>query len=505
MRTTPVPQEPSRPRRLRRARMPLLAVTAVATAVTAAGSVAGVASAGPDPGRLAGMTAGRTAEVSREVAVSTVGALRAAVAAALPGDRIVVADGRYSVPTPIKLIRPGTATEPITIAAAHVGKAELTGAAGFAVHAPYVVIEGFRFAHGTGVTALTSAAHVRFTRNVFKLTSTVRNWLTVAADDAEIDHNTFRDKGTVGVFLQVTGGGTSSMAKRVWVHHNSFTNHTFGGGNGGESLRLGLSTRQRASAYAVVEYNMFVRADGDREAISVKSSDNIVRYNRIQTSLGTVTLRHGNRNRVEGNLLIGGSTGIRVFGNDHTVVNNVVQSSSGQALEIPGGDIRNDTTGTAKQDAADRVLVGFNTFAYNAAKPVQLGSKSEPYAPLGITLVNNIVMGGSDTASSPAATLTSGARATWSGNLLYNLTGKGLPSSGYRTVNTRLTKDSAGIYRPAPDSPAIGAAVGAYPSVPLDLEGQVRPVVASVGADEVVGTPVTHALLTSAAVGPAAS
>ena len=98
-------------------------------------------------------------------------------------------------------------------------------------------------------------------------------------------------------------GPSGAMAQRVHVHHNYFYNHQFKGANGGESIRLGLSGRQHAEPTALIENNLFEKADGDSEAISIKSSDNVVRYNTIPDSKGT-SLRHGNT-RVEGNILFG--------------------------------------------------------------------------------------------------------------------------------------------------------------------------------------------------------
>ena len=96
-----------------------------------------------------------------------------------------------------------------------------------------------------------------------------------------------------------------------------------------EAIRFGLSGRQHADARGVIERNLFERADGDSEAISIKSSNNVVRANTLRDTRGTISLRHGSGTTVEGNFILGGRSGIRFFGNDHTIVNNVVQASSG--------------------------------------------------------------------------------------------------------------------------------------------------------------------------------
>src|SRR5204862_10337 len=87
-------------------------------------------------------------------------------------------------------------------------------------------------------------------------------------------------------------------------------------------------------------------------------SADIIRYNTLLNSNGTITLRHGNGNLVEGNLLIGGQAGIRIFGNNHTVINNLIQNSGigSQEIEVGAGEVRDDTRSTTASDAASDEL-----------------------------------------------------------------------------------------------------------------------------------------------------
>ncbi|WP_426998444.1 chondroitinase-B domain-containing protein [Pseudarthrobacter sp. N5] len=87
------------------------------------------------------------------------------------------------------------------------------------------------------------------------------------------------------MYLGIEGAGTTEMAQRVHVYRNYFSDQSFSGANAGEPIRLGVSPRALSSAHAVVEFNLFERANGDPEAISVKSSDNTIRYNTIRNSL----------------------------------------------------------------------------------------------------------------------------------------------------------------------------------------------------------------------------
>jgi poly(beta-D-mannuronate) lyase len=433
------------------------------------------------------------------VVVSSVAGLRSALAGAVPGDVIEVADGTYSTSDVIAITKAGTAKDPITVRAQHVGKATVTGSGGFTIGSgtSYVVLSGFRLTGSRALSIPAGAAHVRITRNLVQISGSAQYWLTVAGDDAQIDHNTFQHKPTLGNFIEVVGPG-SAMAQRTWIHHNYFLDQSYSGGNGGESIRVGLSGRQHSAAHAVVENNLFEKCDGDLEVISVKSTSDIIRYNTLRDSDGTITLRHGWGSLVEGNYLLGGETGIRIFGNDHTVINNVVQNSTGQALAIGGGEVRDDTTSGTDHEAADHVLVAFNTFAADESSPLKMGDSSKAYQPSDITVADNVISGtGSGLRSQGGTSL------HYQGNLLHGVSAGALPSAGYTTADPKLTLDPAGLYRLTAGSPAIDAAAGSFPTVTLDMDGQARTGTKDIGADEFGSA--HREPLTTADVGPAAS
>lgn len=432
--------------------------------------------------------------------VSSLSALQTALNGAAPGDRIVLANGSYSASTSIKISKSGTSTAPITVAAAKVGGVTISGKAGFSFGTvSNVVISGFVFTHGGGLSVPSTANHIQITRNSFQMPGAQEYWLTVAGDEVQIDHNNFEHKSTIGNFIEVVGPGSSGMAQRTWIHHNYFLDQSYTGANGGESIRVGLSGRQHSSAKAIIEDNLFEQCDGDLEIVSVKSTDDIVRYNTVRNSKGTITLRHGWNNRVEGNYLIGNATGIRVFGNNQVVVNNVVENSTGQALEIGGGEVRDDTTSDTDHDAVDHALVAFNTFVGDTSSPIQLGDGGKAYQPNDVTVADNVVTG-----SGSAVSLKGGSSLHYSGNMLSGVSGGGMPSSGYTSANPKLVADSAGLYRLSAGSPAIGAAIGSYPQVTVDMDGQARTGTFDIGADQLNGSGPLREPLTTGGVGPTA-
>ncbi|MFJ8965108.1 polysaccharide lyase 6 family protein [Lentzea sp. NPDC102401] len=400
------------------------------------------------------------------VSVSSVSSLQAALDTARAGQRIVLAQGLHTAEQPIKITKSG-----ITVAAQTVGGTVFTRG-GFELGAVRdVTIEGFVF-DGTSTLSIPAEAQAtRITRNTYNGNKDGAS-LTVSADDVQVDHNTFSNRSNEGVYLQITGPG-SEIAKRTWVHHNYFYNHSFTGSNGGESIRLGYSHKQSKSAYAVIEHNLFEKANGDPEAISVKSSDNTVRFNTIRDSKGYIVLRHGNRTTVEGNVLFG--SGIRFHGNDHKVFNNYVQNTGDRAIVFGKGSETDSGPTSTSHDRPDRVTVAFNTLIGTGAV---VDSDTGTYAPKDCVLANNVIQG----SSSKLVDMMSGSTVKYEGNIVWGGTA-GMPS-GYRTVDPKLVRDANGLLRLASGSPAIDSSAGTYSYVTRDFDPQPRVGKPDVGADE---------------------
>ncbi len=428
------------------------------------------------------------------VRVTSLSALQTALNNAAPGDRVELADGSYTATTAIAIKKSGTTGAPITVTAANIGKAEIKGSAGFSFAAGLhdVVLQGFSLRHGGSLSVPGDAHHLRLTRNSVQLTS-AGNWVTVNGNDVEVDRNTFQNRSTEGVFLQVSGPG-AEIAQRTRVHRNLFANHTFAGANGGESIRLGYSHKQSRSARAVIELNLFEKANGDPEAISVKSSDNVVRHNTIRDSTGYVVLRHGSRNVVDGNVLLG--SGIRFHGNDHEVVNNHVAGSGDRAIVFGTGSEADSGPTSTGHDRPDRVTVAFNTLVGTGQV---IDNDGGAFLPKDCVLANNIVRG---TAQTRLIDIASGSTVRYEGNIVFGATA-GIPH-GYRSVDPKLVVDAAGLSRLSAGSPAIDTAVGSYPSVTTDFDPHARTGALDVGADEFGGS-VARKPLTKADVGPGAA
>ncbi|WP_457028988.1 polysaccharide lyase 6 family protein [Kitasatospora sp. P5_F3] len=450
-----------------------------------------------------------SARAATTVTVGSLNDLQKAIDRALPGDRITLADGTYTVPSggSIRVSgRNGTVEAPITILSQSRGGAVLQGERGFVFSdSGNITVSGFAFRQRTTLEIPASCPRIRLTRNDFRFADiSGLDWVVVRGDDAKIDRNRFHDRTTEGIFLVVDGPGSTAMAQRPQILRNHFRDHSYSGANGGESIRLGVSSRALADADALVEYNLFERCDGDPEAVSVKSSGNTVRYNTVRDSRGGIVLRHGNGSTVEGNYLLGGTDGLRLYGNDHLVVNNYLAGLSGRALVIGSGTTRDHHDGESTEerqghDACDRAVIAYNTLVGNART---LSGETRTFPPRDVVVADNILSGSTGTLVAMGAT----SGFTWRSNILWGAAANGtIPSTGYRRVDPLLRKESDGVYRLSAGSPAINAATTAAPAVTQDLDGHPRGSSRDIGADEYTTLAPLRRPLTPADVGPDAA
>jgi len=118
------------------------------------------------------------------------------------------------------------------------------------------------------------------------------------------------------------------IAQRVWIHHNYFHDFTNAGVNGAETIRFGLSGLSMSTGNGMIEYNLFIRCNGENELISNKSSGNTYRYNTLIDSPGAqLTLRHGNDCQAYGNYFRN-TDGLRVYGDRHQIFSNYFEGNT---------------------------------------------------------------------------------------------------------------------------------------------------------------------------------
>ena len=281
-----------------------------------------------------------------------------------------------------------------------------------------------------------------------------RDWVTIGGKShhIRIDHNDFGPKSVVGNMIMVGGEGTQ-IAQHNRIDRNYFHDITYGGGNGWETIRLGLSSLAPSSGFNVVELNLFRGASGDPETISVKSSDSVVRYNTYRATNGEITLRHGNRNQVYGNHLLAdglaSAKGIRVLGADHKIFENTfVGIQASPAILLRAGTHGDTDTNGREFYRVYRAQVVNNTIVGGAG--ITVGGRG-PLAPLACVVANNrfkdapaaVVDNGENTRLEANATVAAGETAAVTAPVA------GGPRAATGSITTRaLTETDVG-----PDAP----------------------------------------------------
>ncbi|MEL7426261.1 MAG: chondroitinase-B domain-containing protein [Bacteroidota bacterium] len=453
-----------------------------------------------------------------------------------------------------------SANNPVVIRAETVGGVTLRGESHFVVRkSSHVILEGFVF-DGQGedtLVKLEGSNNVRITRNVFELETTESiKWVFVGgvwndntypfdfpSHHNRIDHNLFQNKETPGHYITIDGSFDDSSSEEVYyqsqhdrIDHNYFRNNGPRAVNEQESIRIGWSEMSLSSGYTIVEHNLFEDCDGDPEIVSVKSCDNIIRHNTFLASYGTLSLRHGNRNRVEGNYFFGngkaigtspaGSTlytgGIRIYGTDHIIINNYMEGLTGTIWDAPitltmGDAVDGQSSNLSKHFRAERVTIAYNTLVNNS-HGIEIGydNNNQYNRDLAdITIANNLITGSENSMVEIIDTDNDqGDNITWLSNLMYP-TGDATVLTGATTTSFDLDQASnenpflefdsnSNLWRVTANTPLYESNL-AEAAVDEDIEGQARPEVSNPGADHYSMDAIRFAPLTPEDVGPDAA
>ncbi|MEM9686750.1 MAG: chondroitinase-B domain-containing protein [Bacteroidota bacterium] len=468
------------------------------------------------------------------------------VNAAMPGDVFIVQNGTYN---DFEAVFTAVAQEnnPITVRAESIGGVTLTGDSHFVLEtAAHIIIEGFVFdCEGDNtLIKLEGSNNIRITRNVFELTTVESvKWVYIGgiyndytfqhtSHHNRIDHNIFQNKATPGHYITIDGtsnedGSVSLQSQYDRIDHNYFKNNSSRAANEQESIRIGWSQMSMSSGFTTVEHNLFEDCDGDPEIVSVKSSDNIIRHNTFRRSYGTLSLRHGNRNRVEGNYFFGDGKpngnfntstiytgGIRIYGTDHVIVNNYMEGLQGTIWDAPialtqGDAIDGNSTNLTKHFRAERVTIAYNTLVNNT-HGIEIGyDKSGDYNKKlkDITIANNVIIGTENSLVTYIDGNDQDGEVSWFNNIMYP-TGAATLVSGGPDFNAAEVNETDPIlnfdgtlWRATAASPTVESAVPAL-SINQDIDGHPRPDVSAAGADHYSLETVQYNPLTPDDVGP---
>ena len=463
-----------------------------------------------------------------QITVSDTIQLRNAIATAKPGDVILMNDGEWKN-TIIHFNAIATGKAPITLKAKTPGKVILTGASQLAFLRPHLIVDGLFFTKGQ-IGDLKANAVVEFKSDSCRLTNTAivdynpaekktnYYWVYFKGNRNQVDHCFFKGKNN----LQPLVGNDHKDSRHNKVSYCHFKDVPHTPDNGREIFRIwgygGNEETGNDGAYFIVENNLFERAHGEgSEIISLKSNRNIVRYNTIIATRGGITGRSGNFNTIESNYIFGnnekGTSGIRVAGQGHRVINNYVADVTGDGLSIMCGEfidsaltpnyspILREGTALGRVPRYGHVKDGLfanNTFVNIGGVGIFVGSSYNPnpagdqrmLVPENNRIINNLVYKKDTTGAGISVTIASTKppldRFKFTPNILdRNISygaSKNSKDNGINVADPMLElKD--GLYRPSVKGAAVNK--GVWADVKDDMDGQIRSdIKTDIGADE---------------------
>lgn len=261
------------------------------------------------------------------------------VALLTPGDTLTMANGIWRNVN-LFFKAKGTAKDTIVLQAETPGKVMIEGNSTLTIDGSYLHVNGLLFTkgHGNGRYVISFAAnsknpswHCRVS-NCGIINYNLPNrfpgddWVVIYGRYNRFDHNYLAGKLNAGRAVVVKLNSPKSQNNYNRIDHNYFGERKRLGSNGGETIRIGTSTYCMSNAHTIVEDNYFEHCNGEVEIISVKSGDNILRNNAFYECEGTLTLRHGNGNKVYHNYFIGNGKpftgGVRIINRNHKVYDN---------------------------------------------------------------------------------------------------------------------------------------------------------------------------------------
>ena len=459
-------------------------------------------------------SAAATVEVfaPRTIRVVNLEQLNSLLPDALPGDTYVIDNGTYP-DAGIRFEAYGSEHGPITLKAETSGQVIFTGDSYLELGGEWLIVEGFVFTDGWNESRdqvisfraggsihahnsrVTDCAIIDFSPED---PSIDRDWIGMYGSHNRFDHNYLTGHSNKGVTLVVWRN--PGVPNDHLIDFNYFANRASGGGeNGWETIRIGTSGDSLSASRTTVEYNLFEECNGEIEIISNKSGENVYRYNTFRRCQGMLTLRHGNDCIVEGNVFLGegvaATGGIRVIGENHTVINNYIEGTTGRdgaAITVYAG-VPNSPLN--EYFSAHGTFLGNNTIVDVVGRHVVIGagfgSRERTVLPDGVIITNNLFTQWARSAvDGPVLGGEAVLDPNYAGNLYNDILPLGVEGTlaGMTPAAVPLVEGEFGLLRPAQDSPAIDAADAAYP-IALDIDGQERGSNQDVGADELTDVP----------------
>ncbi|OEF23167.1 polysaccharide lyase 6 family protein [Vibrio rumoiensis] len=451
-----------------------------------------------------------------------------------PGTTLCLADGSYS-DLEITYGGMGTQDKPIKVAAENPGKAILTGDVQIIMGGQYTQLQGLVF---DGATTSSSnlistrfgthdlCNHCRITEiavlNVdthLGITSgdtSSGEWIHIFGQNNWLDHSIISGKTTASPMISFNRWVDSEwddetkqaeLAKNIIVYKNYIANRApsegkmFAGSsdNNYEAIRTGLSETHHFDANSLIVGNLFENIQGEAEVVSNKGTNNVISYNTIRNSYGSLTTRHGNSAKIENNFIFGDgypfAGGLRIVDGNHSIVNNYISGARYKNTSHHGGIVILGSDGASDGDngyqQVTNVHIANNTIV-DSVNSLNIDGGGKSKQPNTVYLANNLI----DKAIGPV--ITEAARglpptSTVVGNIIHGQSFSDdnavpLGTSGFEFISAGLTMSHDGLYRPSLNTPNLDVVSnyekGSFSAVIKDMDGEDRLELTMAGADE---------------------
>ena len=377
------------------------------------------------------------------------------------GDDVILQNGVYR-DFEILLVGQGSAEKPITLTAQTKGKVILSGRSNLKLAGQYLEVSGLVFKDGytpsSAVIAFrkdaqTPANYSRVSEVVIDEYSNPDRqesdyWVALYGKHNRFDHNHLTGKRNKGVTVAVRLNGEAHQENHHSIDHNYFGYRPVFGSNGGETLRIGTSHYSLSNSNTQVINNIFEQTNGEVEIISVKSGENLLKGNVFLSAKGTLTLRHGNNNRVEDNVFLGNGVdhtgGIRVINEGQVITNNYLEGLTGYRFGS-GFTVMNGVPDSPinRYHQVNNAQITNNSFIN--VSHIQLGAGSDEErsaAPINSLFANNLIYNAS--LNQPFTLFDDVSGITFANNVANTKMIKEL-SEGFTTASLPLVKGENGL------------------------------------------------------------
>ncbi|MDO5970340.1 chondroitinase-B domain-containing protein [Flavivirga aquimarina] len=356
--------------------------------------------------------------------VNTQEELNEAIANAIPGDEIILANGVWK-DIQIQFSGTGTKESPIILKAETKGQVFIEGISNLKFGGEHLVVDGLYFKNGyTPTNAVIEfrvdskniASNCRVTNCVIEGFNQPKRdrgdlWVQFWGRHNQLDNCYLAGKTNRGPTVRIDLKGNES----VYNYHKIINNH-FGprapkGGPSAETIQLGDSGTSMSPSYTLVANNLFEACNGEVEVISSKSNFNEFKSNVFYKCEGSLVTRHGSYCKIDGNYFIGDANnenigGIRLINTGHWVTNNYFYNLKGKSFRSPLAVMNGIPKSPLNRylQVTD-IVVAYNTYI-NCTSPWQFG--------VGVNIDQKDVLPASEIRSARPV------RSTVANNLIYN-------------------------------------------------------------------------------------